>query len=235
MRPDNRPQHIKIAADLRAQIMAGVLSPGQQLPTTAQLVERYTSANATVQRALKMLKDEGFLTSRTGKGVFVRDRHPFIVNAAAYFNPADRGVTYKLLDVVELDAPADVAGALGEDRAVLRRRLMLRDDEPVELSASYYPASIATGTPLTGRTRIKGGAPAVLEAKGLPQRSWIDRLSTRPPTTEEAELLDIPEGVPVLRQFRTVYSDEERPVEVSVLIKPGHLYELSYRQDIPEG
>ena len=49
------------------------------------------------------------------------------------------------------------------------------------------------------------------------------------PTTEEVEILDLP-NVPVIRQFRVIYSDSERPVEASVLVKGGHLYELLYRQ-----
>jgi GntR family transcriptional regulator len=51
------------------------------------------------------------------------------------------------------------------------------------------------------------------------------------PTAEEAALLQLPD-VPVLRQFRVVYSDDDRPVEASVLIKGAHLYELLYRQPV---
>ncbi len=51
------------------------------------------------------------------------------------------------------------------------------------------------------------------------------------PTDEEADLLSLP-NVPVIRQFRVVYSDEDRPVEVSILIKGSHLYELLYRLSV---
>ncbi|MFI6507637.1 hypothetical protein ACIBCT_08540 [Streptosporangium sp. NPDC050855] len=52
------------------------------------------------------------------------------------------------------------------------------------------------------------------------------------PTTEEAELLELPLDVTVLRRFRVVHSDGERPVEVSVLAKGAHAYELRYRPTI---
>ncbi|MEV5411033.1 GntR family transcriptional regulator [Thermopolyspora sp. NPDC052614] len=234
MRPDTRHPSHKVAADLRAQIMAGLLAPGEQLPSTAQLAEKYDVVGTTVQNAVRILKGEGFLTSRTGAGVYVREGHPFTVRAAAYFEPASRGVTYKILDVAEVEPPADVARDLGEGHAVCRCRLMLRGDVPVELSRSYYPASWAAGTALAGRGKIRGGAPAVLAELGYPQREWTDEISTRPPTTEEAELLDIPEGVPVLRQFRTIYSDGGRVAEVTVMIKPGHLYKLEYRQVVAD-
>lgn len=232
MKPDDRPQVEKIAATLRAQVMAGLLPAGHQLTSIPKLAEEHGVSTTTIQAAFRILKREGFLISRAGAGVYVREGN-FTVRAVAYFNPADRGVTYKILDVTEGEAPADVAAALGEDRAVCRCRLMLRGETPVELSRSYYPASWAAGTALAGRGRIRGGAPAVLAELGHPERGWTDRISTRAPTTEEAEILEIPQGVPVLRQFRTVYSDDRRPVEVSVLIKPGHLYELEYDQVIP--
>lgn len=234
MRPDNRPPSHKVAAALRAQIMAGRLEPGAQLPSTAQLAERYDTAPTTIQNAVRILKAEGFVTSRAGAGVYVREGHPFTVRAAAYFEPSSRGVSYKILDVSEVEPPSDVAAALGEDRAICRTRLMLRGDAPVELSRSYYPLSLAAGTPLAGRGRIRGGAPAVLDDLGYPEREWTDRISTRQPTPEESEVLEIPEGTPVFRQFRTVVSDGGRPVEVSELIKPGHMYELEYQQSVAD-
>ncbi|MGH3924701.1 MAG: UTRA domain-containing protein, partial [Pseudonocardiaceae bacterium] len=143
--------------------------------------------------------------------------------------------SYRMLDVAETRPPADVAQALDlgdDDVAILRHRLLLHDGDPVELSWSYYPATIAAGSPLTGRAKIPGGAPQALATLGYPQREFTDRLSTRLPTTEELETLGLPDGVPVIRQFRVIYSDNERPVEASVLIKGGHLYELLYRETI---
>ncbi|MEV7044755.1 UTRA domain-containing protein [Amycolatopsis sp. NPDC051061] len=46
----------------------------------------------------------------------------------------------------------------------------------------------------------------------------VDRISARPPTVAEVETLELPEGTPVIRQLRTIYSDDQRPVEASVLI-----------------
>lgn len=233
--PDSRPRYQQIAADLRAQIMSGALPPGAKLPSTRQLGDRYSAPGATIQNALTALKGEGYLHGQPGKGVFVRDRQSHVVEVGAYFAPSPRGYSYQLLRVAEDQPPTDVAQALDlseGDRAVLRHRILLRDGEPVELSWSYYPPDIASGTALAGRGKIRGGAPRVLSDLGFPEREFVDRLSARPPTTEEVEGLDLPEGVPVIRQFRIVYSDDARPVEVSIIIKGGHLYELRYRQAI---
>jgi len=231
-RNDDRPRHEQVAADLREQIMAGEFSPGAPLPSTPRLVERYGVANPTIQKALRALKDEGFLYSQQGKGVYVRNRQPFLVEASPYFTPSPGGYSYDLLEVAEVRPPREVAEALNlpaQGTAVVRRRLTRHKGEPVELDVSYYPAEIAGATELAGSSKIRGGAPRVLADLGYPQRDFTDRISVRMPTTEEIELLDLP-NVPVIRQFRVIYSDGERPVEASVLIKGGHLYELLYRQ-----
>lgn len=230
---DTRPLHQQVAADLRARIMAGDLAPGDQLPSTSQLVEQYGAANPTIQKAASLLKEEGYLRSRPGAGVYVRDRQPFVVDVANYFEPSPRGYSYKLLDVAEVQPPADAAAALGANTAVLRQRLTIHDDAPVEMSWSYYPLDLAAGTPLAGRLRIRGGAPRALADLGWPQQHFVDRVSARQPTTAEVEALDLPAEVPVIRTLRVIYSGE-RPVEVSVLVKGAHLYELLYRQMIPD-
>src|SRR5688572_29586321 len=105
MKPDTRPQVEKIAATLRAQIMAGLLPAGHRLTSIPKLAEEYSASTTTIQSAFRTLKEEGFLVSRAGAGVYVREGNPFTVRAAAYFNPADRGVTHKVLDVTEGPAP----------------------------------------------------------------------------------------------------------------------------------
>jgi GntR family transcriptional regulator len=232
---DNRPRHQQIAADLRDKIMRGALKPGEQLPSTQQLVDQYNTANATIQRALAILKHEGFVRGIPGKGVYVRNKQPFVIDVSAYFAPSPDGFQYDLVDVREVRPPVEVADAMSlaeGETAILRQRLTTYAGEPVELVWSYYPYHIAKGTPLERKRKIPGGAPKILSDLGYPQREFIDRISTRPPTTEEIEGLQLPEEVPVIRQFRVIYSNDPQPVEVSIIVKGGHLYELKYRQPI---
>lgn len=235
-RDDPRARSDQIAAHLRALIMSGDLPAGTQLPSTLQLVEEHRVANTTVQRALTQLKAEGFIVSQVGKGVFVRDKQPFVVRVDTYTAPAPGGFSYRILRVNETaQVPTDVADGLGMAKgstAVLRHRLNLHDGEPVALSWSYYPATIAAGSPLASRAKISGGAPQALNDLGYPQRRFVDRVSARPPTTEELLGLELPDGVAVIRRLRIIYSDHDVPVEASVLINGAHLYELEYRETV---
>ncbi|PWS44957.1 GntR family transcriptional regulator, partial [Streptomyces sp. ZEA17I] len=41
-----------------SSVLSGELAPGDSLPSTAQLKERFGAANATVQKAVQRLKSE---------------------------------------------------------------------------------------------------------------------------------------------------------------------------------
>ncbi|GAA1377881.1 GntR family transcriptional regulator [Catellatospora chokoriensis] len=249
---DSRPRHHQIAAELRALIMSGDLPPGARLESTQQLVSRFAVTGQTVQRALAVLKEEGFVVGRAGLGVFVRELSPIAVEPAAYMPPAQPGAGSRwtdgagrgrgrvhLVDVREVQPPGAVNFALGlaVDSAVqLRQQVLLLDEEPVELAWLYFPLELARGTALAERKLIRGGIPRLLADAGHPPVEWTDQISARPATAEEARLLELPGEVPVLRTARTVFTTDRRPIEASVLVKGAHRYELSYRQTVvPDG
>lgn len=71
---DKRPAHVQITASIRAAILTGELAPGAQLPSTHDLADRFGVARMTVQNAVRTLKEEGWVDSRVGSGVYVRDQ-----------------------------------------------------------------------------------------------------------------------------------------------------------------
>ncbi|WP_158634283.1 winged helix-turn-helix domain-containing protein [Amycolatopsis sp. WAC 04197] len=70
------PTYKRIAADLRAQITTGALAPGKTIPSISRLAHVYGCAVATVQQAVKILRDEGYVASASGRGTFVLATHP---------------------------------------------------------------------------------------------------------------------------------------------------------------
>jgi GntR family transcriptional regulator len=83
-----------------------------------------------------------------------------------------------LLTVDTVVPPADVVDGLRLEpgaTAIVRTRILFHDDQPVELSASYYPTEIAAGSGLAKPGKIRGGAPRALADLGFPQRSFVDR------------------------------------------------------------
>lgn len=243
---DKRPIAERVAADIRALVMSGELEPGQQVPSNSELTEAHGTSNVTIQRALNLLKDEELLEGRSGSGVYVRADAAQIITPASYMAPSAPGEPYrwiseatgreqrgsnKILRVAEVTPPKRVLAALGLDgngKAVLRSRVGLLDDEPAELVNSYYPVELARDTRLTDRRRIPGGSPTLLAEMGLPPREQADQVTARKATQEEHLLLELPDDVPVLEIFRIVYSNDHRVIEVSDVVKPGHIYKLGY-------
>lgn len=71
---DPRPPYQQVAAALRAAILTRKIEPGEKLPSQAELTQRYGVARMTIQQALRILKDEGLVSSRQGSGMYVRER-----------------------------------------------------------------------------------------------------------------------------------------------------------------
>lgn len=68
---DPRSPYIKIAASIRAAILSGELEPEEQLPTGEELAKFFGVTRATIGSAMRTLRDEGFVQSRPGGGVYV--------------------------------------------------------------------------------------------------------------------------------------------------------------------
>ncbi|WP_037321791.1 GntR family transcriptional regulator [Amycolatopsis orientalis] len=60
-----------IADEIRDEIRRGTLKPDDKLPPHRELVAKHGVAVGTIQRALRLLQDEGLLVSRPTIGVFV--------------------------------------------------------------------------------------------------------------------------------------------------------------------
>lgn len=65
-----------IAETVRERIRAGGLGPGDPLPTQSALMREFGASSLTVQKAMTLLKQEGWAVSRPGKGAFVAHDHP---------------------------------------------------------------------------------------------------------------------------------------------------------------
>ncbi|MFE6065945.1 GntR family transcriptional regulator [Streptomyces sp. NPDC056525] len=69
---DNRPPYVQVAEYLRRQIQSGELGPGDKVPSSRELQEKFGLASATIQNAFRLLKNEGLIYSVQGRGSFIR-------------------------------------------------------------------------------------------------------------------------------------------------------------------
>lgn len=73
---DSRPTYLQVADVLREEIEHGQVPPGARLPSVRDLSTRFDIAAVTVQSALRVLRDEGYIASRSTRGYFVCDELP---------------------------------------------------------------------------------------------------------------------------------------------------------------
>lgn len=145
---------------------------------------------------------------------------------------AGRVGTQRLRGVSLEVPPSDVCSALGlapEEVAVNRRRTMLLDGQPVELTDSWYPTGIAGGTALATPGKIKGGAVTLLAEMGYAVHEAREDIVFRGATGDEAAELDLPPGTPVIVLSRTCLNAEGVAFEASVMVMIAEGRHLRYR------
>lgn len=72
---DEVPLYVQLADLLRDQIDRGEIRPRRPIPSKRSLIEEFGISAGTVERALSVLKDQGYLKTVMGKGLFVTDPH----------------------------------------------------------------------------------------------------------------------------------------------------------------
>ena len=68
---DARPIYTQIIDGFREQITAGILRPGDKLPSVRDLAAELAINPNTIQRSYRQLEMEGWIVSMQGKGCFV--------------------------------------------------------------------------------------------------------------------------------------------------------------------
>jgi DNA-binding GntR family transcriptional regulator len=67
------PKHVQIADILRERIRSGMLRPRLPVGSEPALMQEFGVARDTVRKAIRLLRDEGYLVTQPGMGSFVRD------------------------------------------------------------------------------------------------------------------------------------------------------------------
>ncbi|MET9716264.1 GntR family transcriptional regulator [Streptomyces rochei] len=228
------PKYVRLAQTIQRRIEDGTYPPGTRVPSENQLVQSFGMSRPTVVRALELLKRDGWLESRQGFGTIVRGR-PAVVEqkdrrGTETLTRDESRAAGRLVEVGYVPVPARVASVLGlpkRAKVLMRRFLAEEDGEPVELVSSYFPAGLVEGTELESADALAAGTRAHLETRKKVRFDHVtERVSARLPEPSEAELLDLPEGVPVLSVLVVACDASGQALQVSDVLLPADRQEL---------
>jgi GntR family transcriptional repressor for pyruvate dehydrogenase complex len=135
-----------IAEQLKAQILNGVLKPGDKLPAERELVDQLKVSRPSVREALLKLEAQGLIYSRQGEGTFVLDAlSTTITNPLANLLKDNPQALSDVMEcrhgLEELAASYAATRATEIDRAIIRERFLAlqaaheKRDLPLEAKA----------------------------------------------------------------------------------------------------
>ncbi len=214
-----QPIYLRVADELRLRISRGEYPIGSALPSEAQLCAEFNAARGTVRQALATLRHEGMIGGGQGKPPVVRSPalgQPFetFLSFTAWAHQLGRTPGQRTIEVARRGADTVAAGVLDlpEGEPVVEvLRLRTLDGEPALLERSSFVESV--GRMLFDWDLDSGSIYAYLSGRGVDLRRARHTIDAIAASEQDAELLEVPVGAPLLRERRCARDSQGAPLE----------------------
>lgn len=222
------PLYHQAARVLEEAIEDGRLPRGSKLDSELDLAEQLGISRPTMRAAIKQLVDKGLLMRRRGIGTTVAPRP--VRRAVALTSLYDdlkregREPRTRVLALEEVLCPPDVAEhlGLGPTAPVLRfERLRIAGSDPIALMHNVIPVGLLE---IEKEDLERTGLYDLFRRNGIAPHVATQRIGARKAGAEEAELLEIEPGDPVLTMTRVAYDTNGRAIEYGSHCYPAESY-----------
>ena len=248
MSPEKETKIDEIVEELQKRILQGFYVAGQRLPSEREITKELHVSRVTVRTALLRLQAENVVDIVPRGGVFVRSTStkaiiasgPELKQSGSFIRAMERQGRQTLIRFIKPSSIIPVGDEIGAkmeadpSTKVLRRyRIHLVDRVPYRILDSYYVASLLGD--LLGKD--EGYIPLfkwLREHTGLRAARALERLNCRMPSAEEATLLNISRGQPVIDIERWIRADSSILFEYTHIVANSALHEFSYSYDLDE-
>ena len=216
-----RALHQQIADELRRQIEAGELRPGDPLPSENALMRRYGVSRGTVRQARAALRADGTIGGSQGRPLAVRGAaltQPLgeLISFSAWVRSVGRQPSGRVVEFGPRPADDAAAATLGlkpGEMVVRLVRVRFADDEPLMIERTVFPPAI--GELLTGIDLDQRSIYAELARHGIVVASARHLISALPAGADDARLLRVAPRAALLRVQRQAFSPSGEPLEWS--------------------
>ena len=213
------PLYLQLKRMIKAQIQDGRLAPGDRVPSERELSDQFGMSRMTARQALIELVREGLLYREQGRGTFVaaqkvsqglltvtsftEDMHSRgIVPSSVVLSLTTQSPSMPERERLRLD--------LGEQMVCIRR-LRLGDGRPMALEEASLPQFMADG--IEHYDLAHGSLYTFLKSRHIELQGAHQTLEAILADEEQATLLAVPPGAPLLLLERLSYDQLGRPAE----------------------
>jgi len=231
------PKYYQLSNILRQKIEEGAWQPHEPIPSERQLEEQYNLSRPTIRQAIELLVRQGFLYRMHGKGTFVSPPklQKGILELTSFSEDMrNRGLNpgQKFLEFGFTIPPVQIRKQLelpAEQKVLRIKRVRTGNGEPIGIQDSYL--SLPANQEITREElEQRGSIYAILQEKfGIFPSEADETLEVTLATAEEAMLLEIPAGSPLLLSQRTLYSQDRKAVEFVRILYRGDRYKYTVR------
>lgn len=227
------PLYSRVYHALREKIENGDYAKGSLLPTENELQAQFNVSRVTIRKAVELLSEGGYVSVKQGRGTEVLDhRTSQKLNCVSSFTETliERGfeVGSKSTSVEKVIPPIRVANELLLDpntEVVRLYRIRMANGKPIAIMINYVKSELVPD--LDKVYKDQESFYGILEKKyGVVIDSAVENIGARAAGMTEAELLQIPEGSPLLISRRITYSNG-KPIEVVLTSIIADCYEYS--------
>jgi len=232
------PKYYQLANILRRQIENEDFQPHDAIPSERKLEQRYNLSRPTIRQAIDLLSRQGYLYRVHGKGTFVSPpklQKGMLELTSFSEDMRNRGLKpgQRVLEFEYVEPDSKIRRKLeitDNEKKVLRiKRLRYGDEEPMGLQDSYL--ALDSAHIITREEIEEGGSIYVIlqEKFGLYPTEADETIEVTLATYEEAELLNIKEGSPLLLNERTLWSQDRKAIEFVRILYRGDRYKYFVR------
>ena len=224
------PLYLQLKRLIKAQIQDGRLAPGDRVPSERELSDQFGMSRMTARQALIELVREGLLYREQGRGTFVAVRkvsQGLLTVTSFTEDMHSRGIVPSSV-ILSLTTEAPSL----PDRERLRldlghqmvrvRRLRLGDGRPMALEEASLPQSLVEG--IEEHDFSRGSLYEFLKSRQIELQGAHQTLEAILADEEQAMLLAVPQGAPLLLLERLSYDQFGRPAEFVRAVYRGDRY-----------
>lgn len=232
------PKYYQLANILRQRIENREFTEHDAIPSERQLEQQYNLSRPTIRQAIDLLERQGYVFRVHGRGTFVSPpklQKGMLELTSFSEDMRSRGLEpgQRILEFGMVSPSAQAARQLeitDPHRKVLRiKRLRFGDEAPIGIQDSYL--ALSPGQVVTREEMQQHGSIyAILQQKfGIFPTEAEETLEVTLATPEEANLLRIPVGSPLLLNVRTLWSQDRQAVEYVRILYRGDRYKYIMR------